>query len=123
MDVLPLPRSESTSSAGGDRSPSTVRCPARSLSSSAAVDRQSSLLRLDTARSLSSSATVDRQSSLLRLVTTRRAVHHQQLTNGTCTSTTPVMVPAYGVETTDEDVLRKVREVAGRGANALSVCL
>jgi len=89
LDVLPLPRSDSTSSAGGERSPSIGRCPARSLSSSAAVDRQS---------------------SLLRLVTTRRAVHHQQLPNGNCASTSPVMVPAYGVETSDEEALRQVRD-------------
>ena len=91
IDALPLPRSDSTSSASGERSPSSAgRCPTRSLSTSSAVDRQS---------------------SLLRLVTTRRAVHHQQLPNGNCTSTTaPVMVPAYGVETTDEDALRQVRD-------------
>ena len=93
MDVLPLPRSDSTSAAtgtGSDRSPSAGRRPTRSLSSSAAVDRQS---------------------SLLRIATTRSAVNHQPLPNGNCTSastSTITAVPTYGVETTNEEALRQV---------------
>ena len=97
---MPLSRSESTSSAAdgtdGERSPVFRRYPGRSLSSSSAVERPAS-------------------TSLLRLVTARRAataVHqHQLMPNGNCASTTTtatVAVPAYGVETTDEDALRQV---------------
>jgi len=87
LDTLPSsPRGDSV-----DQCPSTDRRPARSLSSSATVDRQSS--------------------SLLRLVTARRVVqqHHQHVvSNGDCTSNKPSVVPAYGVEATDHDALRQV---------------
>jgi len=99
MDMLPSsPRSTSTpatapvTATAADPPSSRPGCPARSLSSSAAVDRAPS-------------------SSLLRLVTARRAVD-QLLVNGDCApSSTSAVTPTYGVDSTDRDALDQVRAI------------
>jgi len=98
MDVLPpsalSPRSESTPAVtawpGGEPRPPG---PARSLSSSAAVDRS--------------------PGGLLRLVTARRAAVDHLLVNGDCSSASPATdavtpPPTYGVHSDDHDALRQV---------------